>query len=352
MPHGDSESYSKHFGDTAELYQAALRAGKLAAWETDLVTRTRTWTQDAIDMLGLDVTPGIPIPMDTSNDLLDAMHPGDRHLLDVFHAQLLKKDEIEVSYRIQRPKLGTLYMTGRGRVLRRTAKGTPSRVVHIISDNTTEHENALHRQMLMRELSHRSKNQLTIISVMARQTGRNANSMEEFQHSFSERLGGLSRSIELLVAGDWQPTPLHALIRSQLESFAGSELERITLSGPEVRVAANIAQALGMSLHELATNAVKYGALSNDTGTVDISWQVRQDDEGAEYLSFKWQERGGPEVSASPRRGFGSVVLETMVASTMDTAPDYQLHPAGVCWQIDAPLNTAPDSQRTRQEPN
>ena len=347
MADGEFDQTIEQLSETAELYEAALRAGKLAAWETDLVRRTRTWTQDAIDMFGLEVQPGVALSMDAPNHLLDAMHPDDRHLLEDFHAQLMQQDEIEVSYRIQRPDSGTRYMFGRGRVLRRNFDGTPSRVVHIITDKTAEYEDAQHRQLLMRELSHRSKNQLTIISVMARQTGRNASSLEDFQHSFSERLSGLSRSIDLLVAGDWHPTPLSGLIRSQLESFAGPELDRITLSCPEVKVAANIAQALGMSLHELATNAVKYGALSNEEGTVDISWQVRRDDDGAAVLSFQWQEKDGPEVVPSDRRGFGSVVLETMVSSATNTTPDYQMHPEGVIWRIDAPIDMADDPSHT-----
>jgi two-component sensor histidine kinase len=184
--------------------------------------------------------------------------------------------------------------------------------------------------MLTREVNHRSKNLLTIVQVIARQTA--ARSPQDFVSTFGERLRALAANQDLLVKSEWQRLDLADLVRSQLEYF-GETGSRIIVSGPPVTVPPTIAQALGMALHELATNAAKYGSLSNESGRVEITWVIEKD-----IFCMSWREIGGPVVTAAGTAGFGTTVLKNMTESVLsgDVRIDYA--PEGVVWQLRCPL--------------
>jgi two-component sensor histidine kinase len=184
--------------------------------------------------------------------------------------------------------------------------------------------------MLTREVNHRSKNLLTIVQVIARHTV--ARSPQDFVSTFSERLRALAANQDLLVKSEWQRLDLSDLVHSQLEYF-GETGSRILLSGPPVTVPPTVAQALGMALHELATNAAKYGSLSNESGRVEITWAVEKD-----TFCMSWREIGGPVVTAAGAAGFGTTVLKRMTESVLsgDVSIDYA--PKGVVWRLRCPL--------------
>ncbi|MFC3613112.1 sensor histidine kinase [Lutimaribacter marinistellae] len=338
MPKDKETRPAQSAHDFAEIYEAALRTGRMGTWETDFAAGTRTWTSTAAAIFGIDVDEGVPIPFAERDHLLELMHPEDKPLLDRFRARLRREDEIEVSYRIRTETGEVRHVAGRGRVLDRAPDGTPTRVVHIITDVTAQRRIEEHNTMLMRELTHRSKNLLAIISAMARQTGRRAASFDEFRTSFERRLEGLARSTDLLVAQDWSETSLEELVKLQTDSFADPAFGRILIDGPALRIGADVAQPLGMALHELATNAVKYGSLSAREGRVHIDWDARTGDDGARVLHFHWRETGGPMVEKPQHTGFGTMVVETMIASMLDARVTYDLRPEGALWQIEAPL--------------
>ncbi|MDW4496419.1 HWE histidine kinase domain-containing protein [Sulfitobacter sp. D35] len=322
----------------ATLYEAALRTGGLGTWETDFVAGTRTWTKTAAEIFGLDVETEVPIPLADRDHLRELMHADDRHLIDAYHRQLHDVDEIEVAYRIDTAGKGIRHLAGRGQVMERNADGIPSRVVHIIADVTRQQEIEAHNQLLVRELSHRTKNLMAVISAMARQTSRKAASIADFERAFGDRLEGMSRSLDLLVSQDWSPTSIRRLVEAQLASFVEAESERLELRGETLHIDADTAQVLGMALHELSTNAVKYGALSVPEGRVVVSWSAHAGTQGAPLLRFRWSEHGGPEVRPGPARGFGSVVLREIAESTFKTAVRYEMRPTGVLWEFEAPL--------------
>ena len=204
-------------------------------------------------------------------------------------------------------------------------------LIKIIQDITARKLSDETRQLLTMEVNHRSKNLLTIVQVIARQTA--ARSPEDFVKTFGARLRALAANQDLLVKSEWQRIDLGELVRSQLEHF-GAMGDRLVLSGPSVMVPPSAAQALGMALHELATNAAKYGSLSNETGKVEISWTVEGD-----MFHMTWREVGGPEVTAPGSSGFGTTVLDTMTAASTsgDVSIDYA--PDGVVWQLHCPLS-------------
>ena len=204
-------------------------------------------------------------------------------------------------------------------------------LIKIIQDITARKLSDETRQLLTMEVNHRSKNLLTIVQVIARQTA--ARSPEDFVKTFGARLRALAANQDLLVKSEWQRIDLGELVRSQLEHF-GAMGDRLVLSGPSVMVPPSAAQALGMALHELATNAAKYGSLSNESGKVEISWTVEGD-----MFHMTWREVGGPEVTAPGSSGFGTTVLDTMTAASTSGDVNIDYAPDGVVWQLHCPLS-------------
>ncbi len=195
-----------------------------------------------------------------------------------------------------------------------------------------------HLRVVMRELSHRTKNLLAVIMAMVRQTARSTKDVAALQSQLIERLQSLSASHDLLVAEDWAGASLEELIRAVLQPFVGSSAEALECSGPKVFVNATAAQNLGLALHELATNAAKYGALSTPAGRVRATWSFELDEEGQRRLVIDWSERGGPLVKQPESKGFGHVVIGRVAAQALSASVVYEFPAGGVHWSIAIPL--------------
>jgi PAS domain S-box-containing protein len=190
-----------------------------------------------------------------------------------------------------------------------------------------------HIELLMREVNHRAKNLLSVVQAVARQTERD--SPVDFASKLGQRLRGLAASQDLLVQGDWQGVDLGDLVRSQLLHVSEETGERLVLEGEPITVNAAAAQGIGMALHELATNAIKYGALSNDQGTVTVAWSRTRTEEGP-ALVLSWTERGGPPVTPPERRGFGATVIERMAGMAVSGRVELAFDPEGLRWRLEA----------------
>jgi two-component sensor histidine kinase len=193
-------------------------------------------------------------------------------------------------------------------------------------------------RFLMRELSHRAKNQLAVVVAMARRTAENSRNMAEFEKVFSERLMALARSTDLLVHQNWRGVALNGLVEAHLEPFAGDKGGRLHISGPLIEIGPEAAQSIGLALHELATNAAKYGALSVPEGRVTVSWRFAG--AAGELLRLEWKESGGPPVEDPTRTGFGSLVIQRTVAQSLNGEVVHDFRPEGVFWAIDLPVET------------
>jgi two-component sensor histidine kinase len=194
-------------------------------------------------------------------------------------------------------------------------------------------------RIVMQELSHRSKNLLAVVQAMVSQSARFSPDFDHFQTRFRERLGGLSRSHDLLVQMDWTSIPMKELVLSQLEPFTERLDHRIALEGPALMLKPQAAQSLGLALHELGTNAMKYGALSTPNGRVVIAWSQRIDENGAEFVRLRWEETGGPAVSTPTRKGFGSVVIEKIAPASVHGQASTEWRPEGLVWEVEAPAS-------------
>ena len=190
-----------------------------------------------------------------------------------------------------------------------------------------------HVRFLLQELTHRSKNLLGVIQAVATRTARSAGSLDDFQIAFSNRLQGLAVSHDLLVKEDWQGASIDSLVTEHLAPFVDKASTRIEVDSPEFFLTAAAAQAIGLALHELATNANKYGALSGDAGKVTVICRVAVD-EPDRPLRMQWIESGGPAVQAPTRTGFGRVVIEQMVASVVGGPAVLDYDPAGFRWTL------------------
>ncbi len=184
-------------------------------------------------------------------------------------------------------------------------------------------------RLLMGEINHRTKNILTLVQAVARQTARGG--ADGFISRFEERLNALAKAQDLLFESSVDQVDLRSLAKSQLAHFLDKMETRITLDGPEISLSPQVAQTIGMALHELATNAGKYGALSSDNGRVDVSWRVSQSDDKFE---ISWDEHDGPPVIPPDSKGFGSTVINQMTQSVLNAQVRLDFEPDGVRWQL------------------
>jgi two-component sensor histidine kinase len=192
-------------------------------------------------------------------------------------------------------------------------------------------EREAHVRLIMRELSHRSKNLLAIVLAIARQTARTTTNFEEFDHRFNARIQALADAHDLLVEQQWAGAALDDLVRAQLSAFG---TERVTTKGGRVVLRAEAVQNVALALHELATNAVKYGALSVPQGRVTIEWEPHGDDPESRGVRLTWRESGGPPVTEPERKGFGRFVLERVTVNALG-AGGTEFKPTGLVWTCD-----------------
>jgi PAS domain S-box-containing protein len=222
--------------------------------------------------------------------------------------------------------------------------GRERRVASVIgtAQDITEHKECTARErlfaerehLLARESAHRAKNLISVVDAIAHQTA--ARNPEDFVERFSDRMQALSANQDMLIRNEWKGVEIKGLVLAQLAHFADLIGSRISVEGRTLRVKANAAQAIGLALHELATNAGKYGAFSTDRGRVEIRWRT-----DGETFTMSWTEREGPPVSAPQRRGFGTVVMKEMAERSVDGRVELGYAPSGVTWSLTCPAANA-----------
>jgi two-component sensor histidine kinase len=212
-----------------------------------------------------------------------------------------------------------------------------NRVSAALADAAGERERAEERQTLMvRELHHRVKNTLATVQAVVNSTARRAETITEFSDAVSERIISLARTHTLLVDDAWGGASLHQILKTELEPYTNGQ-QRVKLDGPEVHVPDSIALAFGMAVHELTTNAAKYGALSIPTGCVHVTWSVAGT-ELDQRLHLEWREHDGPPVETPKRKGFGSALLERVLGRQLQGDVRTEYLPEGIRVRVDAPL--------------
>src|SRR5262249_20188847 len=232
---------------------------------------------------------------------------------DVAQAELMREGKNE-TYELEKRyvrKDGALVWGRKTASCVRKSDGSIDYFVFVVQDISMRKAHQEHVQLLMREVNHRSKNMLSLVQAIARRT--TARDHEDFVERFSERIQALAANQDILVRNEWRGVDVKDLVRGQLAHLADLVGSRISMDGPNLRLNATAAQAIGLALHELSTNAGKYGALSVDAGRVDVSWRLDDD-----IFTINWTECDGPPVSRPERSGFGTTVVDLMAKRTVD----------------------------------
>ncbi len=198
-------------------------------------------------------------------------------------------------------------------------------------------QQAQEQQLLIRELHHRVKNTLATVQAIMGSTARASSSMEQFQHAFIGRVASLAKTHSLLTEERWQAVPLHDLICLELEPYDDDTGERIQIRGPQIDLPPDLAVPIGMASHEMTTNAVKYGSLSEFGGVVAVSWDILSDG-NQQTLRFEWIERDGLPVERPIRQGFGSRLLERVLTAQIHAEVTTDYRPEGLHIRVCVPL--------------
>ncbi len=267
---------------------------------------------------------------------LELTHPDDRDGMSTLLADLLdgSRSDFAIEKRYVR-KDGTVIWVENSVSLTHDEAGRPLHLVKLIQ-NITERKIAERRQrLLIDEINHRVKNTLTTVQSFAAQSLRNATSLAEGRAAFEARLIALSKSYDVLTRQHWEGADLIDVVNGAIAPYRGrSGTGRFRIEGEKVRLRPKAVLALSLAFHELATNAVKYGALSNEDGVVSIDWRV---DPQSRRFELRWQESGGPAVQPPQRRGFGSRLVERGLAQDIAGHTRLSFGDSGVVCAIDAP---------------
>lgn len=213
--------------------------------------------------------------------------------------------------------------------------------------NVAVKEEKAQLRVITDELSHRIKNLVAVIQSIARQTMHQTTTKEDFEERFSGRLGALGRSLDLLIANDWHGARIDDLVRLELTPFGVLDGAQILVNGPPLGLNPDAARNIGLALHELATNASKYGALSVPEGKVTVHWELASN-RGRPRFRMTWRESEGPMVTEPTRRGFGRQVIEHVTGQALTGRVTHEFLPDGVRWTLDIP---AAFVVSTRSEP-
>lgn len=213
--------------------------------------------------------------------------------------------------------------------------GKPASILSVSRDITALKEAEEQERLLALELNHRMKNLLTIVQAIASQTLKSFVGGKEATEAFTARLASLGAAQDLLTKSSWSNVDLRSLVESSTGPHAPRD--RVEIDGPNIIVSSKCALTLTLALHELATNAVKYGALGGDAGRVRIDWSCDRD------FEFRWSEAGGPPVVAPQRKGFGSRMIERALASYLQGETRLDYPPSGLVFRLSAPLSALSD---------
>jgi PAS domain S-box-containing protein len=316
-----------------ERYRLILEsATDFAILSTDFEGRVTIWNAGATNILGWETHEivGKPTPLIWTREDLAAGGPQQEM------ATALSTGRAE-GERWHLRKDGSKFWGNALMMPLRSEDGAAIGFLKILRDRSEHRRTAENQQTLINELNHRVKNTLSTVQSIATQTLRTAATPEEARESIEERLFALSRAHDVLTRGSWECAQLSEIVSEAVAAYRDPHEDRIRCAGPEVRLTPRVALALSMALHELATNAVKYGAMSLAGGEVLISWTFK-DTADRGLLNLVWEERGGPLVKPPRRRGFGTRLIQRSLSAELGGEVSITFPPAGIRCDIAAVL--------------
>jgi PAS domain S-box-containing protein len=317
--------------------QLALEAAEAGTWSLEEASGKADWDKRFEQAHGLK--EDAPMTLET---WIGAINPDDqKRVRDQLENMRTApgSSQWETEYRVMHPELGERWMLsiGRAEYLR---GGTLTSLAGICLDITFRKTHEERLRILMRESNHRKKNLLAVVMAIARHTV--AYRPEDFLQRFQARIHSLATGYDLLINNAWKGVDLRQLIDLHLAHFKDLAGKRIFATGPDVRINASAVQPVGMALHELATNASKYGALSTSSGRVEITWGIEKspgDAQAKDQFHLSWIESGGPPVLKPTRKGFGTAVVQKMIEMSLSAEVKIKYDRKGLSWIVVCPAD-------------
>jgi PAS domain S-box-containing protein len=294
---------------TMERLHIAMQASGAATWGWDVVTNTLDdWTPEYRHLYGFS-------PSDPANfeDWWGRIHFADRlHLKERMRQMLANPgdDLWNEEFRIIHPQKGQRWIARWGRAVR-DADGSVTRMSGVAMDITDRKQAEERERLLTRELRHRTKNLFTVIGAIAKRSLSGQQTLDQAREAFLGRLIALASADDRLITAESAGARIREMLETELAPYPG----RYVMEGPDVLLQSRLVRDFSLAVHELATNALKYGSLSNESGKVMISWTSLKDNAG-DKVKFTWKEIGGPEVDLPTRRGFGTSLLNATLGQT------------------------------------
>lgn len=323
----------KALRESEERLRIVIDAGQMAVWEHDIQAGTILLSAKLNQLFGLplDARPRL-------RDLKALVCPGEIERIWAAFQEAIRRQEsfLEMEICIQRPDRQRRWILYRG-VIIATPDGRPAKAAGLLLDITDRKNWEEHQQLLINELNHRVKNTLATVQSIATQSLRSAQTPQDAQEAIESRLFALSRLHNLLTREHWEGVNLKEVVAEALEPYAYMGETRLRIMGPDARLSPRMALPIAMTLQELATNAVKYGSLSNGTGQIHVSWNIKRDS-NQRRLQLRWAESGGPAVKKPSRRGFGTRLIERSLAWELGGAATIDFAPEGLVCTVDVPM--------------
>jgi PAS domain S-box-containing protein len=317
-----------------ERARLALEAGHMGTWWYDHVRGTGGWSSQAALLLGL---PSERTAVSIA-EWRELVHPDDvDEVFDRLRGAVLGDGEYEDEYRVRHPDGEVRWINSKGRVFFNSAR-KPVYFVGIFQDVTARKQAEDQQRFLLDELNHRVKNTLATVQSIAAQTLRSASSPAAFRDAFEGRLLALSKTHDLLTRNSWRDADLHELAKQELAPYRRNNDERVLIEGPAVDLPPRYAINLGLVLHELVTNAAKYGALSMPSGHVKLTWTIVRHPDRPAQLRLHWSESGGPPVEKPKHQGFGSRLIRRSIEGELAGYIVINFAPAGMSYDVSVPL--------------
>ena len=319
------EAQTERLRQSEERRSIALSAGDMGSWEVDLVTGHLEWDDGPYRIFGVD-----PANFEPTVERIEAMmHPDDREKHALAAIVGAGGSRFQVEFRIVRPNGEVRWCYGAG-IITRDADGKPVRMNGVTVD-ITDRKRAEERQVLLaREVDHRAKNTLAVVLSVLRLT--RASTTKDFIATVEGRVHALAATHNLLSATRWEGADLGKIVEEEMAPYHANHRQRVITGGPAVVLLPATAQAVALALHELATNAAKYGALSTETGTLAVTWRAEGD-----ALVLDWTETGGPPTAEPARLGFGLTIVRSSIEAQFRGGVSYEWRREGLRCTLSIP---------------
>jgi PAS domain S-box-containing protein len=274
------------------------------------------------------------------------LHPDDLAAFELGRARAFanRRSELHWEYRIRRPD-GEIHWIEQRSLITYDQFGTARRSVGVQIDVTERKRNEEHQSLLVAELDHRVKNALAVVSVLIARSRETSGSVAELVAALDGRIKSMATAHELLSGRNWHGLPLRGLIERELEPYAMTD--NMAIDGPDLALNAEAGQALAMVVHELVTNAAKYGALSVERGRVSVCWRLAPENGSGAHLALDWPESHGPTSAPSARAGYGTSVIRDLIPYELGGHADLAFPPEGVRCRLQIPARwLSPNADR------